>query len=134
MKLIRKKKFVAVVLDLKDEIFMVHKAFLVSSDIYPFCKTKIVLLKANETFTAVLLEYTDFTDIFSPDLITKLLKYSGINDLIINLIDSKWLLYKPIYSLKSVELEILKMYIEINLINGFIKCSKSPTNTLIFFI
>ena len=41
--------------------------------------------------------------------------------------------YGPIYSLKPVELEILKIYIELNLANRFIKPSKLPTEAAIFF-
>ena len=41
--------------------------------------------------------------------------------------------YSFIYSLGSVELEILKAYIKNNLANGFIKPSKSPAKVPIFF-
>ena len=41
--------------------------------------------------------------------------------------------YGPIYSLKPVELETLKAYIETNLANKFIKLSKSPAGTPILF-
>ncbi len=41
--------------------------------------------------------------------------------------------YGPIYSLRPVELETLKAYIENNLANGFIKPSMSPVKVLIFF-
>ena len=37
------------------------------------------------------------------------------------------------HSLKPIELEMLKAYIKTNLANGFIKPSKSPTNTPILF-
>lgn len=41
--------------------------------------------------------------------------------------------YGPIYSLKPLELAILKIYIEKNLANGFIRPFKSPIKALIFF-
>ena len=42
--------------------------------------------------------------------------------------------YKPIYSLRPVELKIFKTYIETNLVNGFIWTSKLPTGAPILFV
>lgn len=64
----------------------------------------------------------------------KLLEYTGINKHVINLINSQQISYKLIYSLSFVELEILKIYIEINLANDFIMPSKSLAGTSILFI
>ena len=58
---------------------------------------------------------------------------TGINDHSIELIESKQPQYAPIYSLGSVELETLKVYIEIHLKNGFIWPSKSPAGAPILF-
>ena len=52
--------------------------------------------------------------------ITKLLEYIKINNYAIKLKKSKQLLFRLIYSLELVELKILKIYIKINLANGFI--------------
>lgn len=60
-------------------------------------------------------------DIFSPDLVFEFLKYIGINNHAIKLINSQQLSYKLIYNLGLVELKTLKVYIEINLANKFIK-------------
>ena len=51
----------------------------------------------------------------------------------IKLKESKQLPFGPIYSLRSVELETLKTYIQTNLANGFIQPSKSPAKTFILF-
>lgn len=91
-------------------------------------------MKINKAFITILSKYTDFAKVFSPDPVAKLPEYTGINNHAINLIDGKQPFYKLIYSPKLVESEILKTYIEINLANGFIRSSKSFTNTPIFFI
>lgn len=56
-----------------------------------------------------------------------------INDYTIKLVDNWQFSYNPIYNLELVELEILKVYIENNLANGFIKPVKFYTKTSIFF-
>ncbi len=63
----------------------------------------------------------------------ELSKNTGINEYTIKLVESKQLLYGPIYSLGLVELETLKTYIETHLKTGFIRPSKSLTDALIFF-
>ena len=47
--------------------------------------------------------------------------------------EGKQLPFGPIYSLGPIELEILKIYIKINLANGFIRPSKSPIGAPILF-
>ena len=86
-----------------------------------------------KAFTKVFAKYSDFADVFSSDLVSKLPKHTRINDHAIELIDAQQPPYEPIYSLGPVELEILKAYIETNLANGFIKPSKSPAGTFILF-
>lgn len=56
-----------------------------------------------------------------------------MNKYAIKLIESKQLLYKPIYSLRPVELETLKIYIETHLKTRFILTFKSPIGAFIFF-
>lgn len=111
VKLVGKKKFVAATLNPDDEAFVIHIASiaspdlfssdLVSSDLansnlasldpvmYPFHQAHIVSLKADETFIAILSEYSDIVNVFSLDLIEKLLEYIRINDHVIRLIDGK---------------------------------------------
>lgn len=67
---------------------------------------------------------------FSP-FIAKLLKYTKFNNHLINLVESQQLYYE---SIKLVELKTLKIYIETNITNSFIKFSKFPTNALIYFL
>lgn len=83
---------------------------------------------------AILFKYVDFIDVFSLDLIVELSDHTRINDYSTELIDSKQLFYEPIYTLKPVDLDILKTYIKTNLANGFIRSFKFPKGALIFFI
>ena len=57
----------------------------------------------------------------------------GIDKYTIKLEDSKQLFYRPIYSLRPVELETLKIYIKIHLKTGFIYPFKSLADTSILF-
>ncbi len=111
---------ILVLIPLRDEVYLLKRA-------------QIAHLKADEAFTEVLNKYTNFADIFSAKFATELFEYIEINDHAIELVDDQQLLYDPIYSLGLIELETLKAYIEINLANGFIKSSKSPTEALILF-
>ena len=63
----------------------------------------------------------------------KLPEDTGMNEHAIELEEGKQPSFGPIYSLGSVELEILKTYIMTNLANGFIRPSKSPAGAPIFF-
>ena len=56
-----------------------------------------------------------------------------MNEHTIKLEEGKQPLFGPIYSLEPVEWETLKIYIETNLANGFIRVSKSPAGALILF-
>ena len=60
-------------------------------------------------------------------------EYTEINIHVINLEEGKQLLYRPIYSLRPVELETLKIYIETNLANNFICPLKSLAGIPILF-
>ena len=64
---------------------------------------------------------------------TKLPKYTKINDHVIKLEENKQLFFKSIYNLGLVKLEILKTYIKINLFNCFIQTFKSFIKIFIFF-
>lgn len=54
----------------------------------------------------------------------KLADYTGINEYAFKFVEGKSSLYSPIYSLSSVELEALIMYIQTYLKTGFIYRSK----------
>lgn len=135
MKLIRKKEFIVAAFDLEDMIFVIYVAFLtIYKDVYTSYKAQIAPLKANEAPTTIPPEYFNFVDVFFPELAIELVEHKKINKHVINLIDGKQLPYKLIYSLGQVELETLKMYIETNLANGFIKPWKSFPSALVFFV
>lgn len=130
----KKKQFVAVVLDPNNQIFVVHVTFLASSNVYSFCKAQIISLKTDKTLTAILSKYVNVGDIFFPNLTIQLPKHTGINNYVINLMNNQLLLYQPIYNLKLVKLKTLKTYIKMNLANNFIRPSKSPMDTPILII
>ncbi len=90
-------------------------------------------LKVDEALIKVPSKYADITDVFLSKLAVGLSKHTRINNHIIELIDDWQPLYSPIYILESVELEIFKAYIENNLANSFIRCSKSLVKVPIFF-
>ena len=56
-------------------------------------------------------------------------KLTGINNHVIDLIESQQTLYGPTYSLGPVELKTLKTYVETNLASGFIRSFKSQRRT-----
>lgn len=135
VKLIEKKEFAIITLNLSNKAFVVHVVFIASLDptIYPSRWARIASLKANKAPITILSKYANFTDVSSSDLVVELPKHIKIHDYAIELIDSKQLPYWPIYIIEQVELETLKTYIKTNLPNGFIKPSNSPANTPILF-
>ena len=72
-------------------------------------------------------------DIFSLDLASKLREHTEINNHTIKLVNDQHSPYRPIYSLRPVELKTLKAYIKTNLANGFIRLSKLPAGASILF-
>ena len=138
VKLVGKKEFAAAALDPEHETYVVHVASLhsiplASLDIHLFQRPQISGLITEEALTNVSTEYLNFADVFSSDLAFELPEYIGINDHAIKLVDGQQPPYGPIYSLKPVELETIRAYIETNLANGFIRPSKSPASSPIFF-
>ena len=137
MKLIDKKEFTAAILDADSETFVLHVAALdiggTNMAVYPSWAAQIGLLKANKAPTIVPAEYFDYTDVFSSELAAELPEHTGTNDHSIELENVKQPPYGSIYSLGPVELEMLKAYFETNLVNSFIRPSKSPAGAPIFF-
>lgn len=136
IKLIEEKEFAISVLDLKPKAFVIHvAAFSVNSSnkMHLLRRAWIAQLKVDETFTKVPTKYANFVDVFLAKLATKLSKHMGINHHTIELVDDQQPPYCLIYNLGVVELEILNIYIENNLISGFIKPSKFPSRAFIFF-
>ena len=142
VELVGKKEFAAAALNPESEIFVVYVASLSSDaspsssslDVHPSRKPEISALIAKKAPTKVPVEYSDFADVFSPDLASELSEHIKINDHAIDLVKScQQPPYRYIYSLGPVKLETLKAYIETNLANGFIRPSKSPVGALILF-
>lgn len=78
-------------------------------------------------------KYFEYINVFSFDLVIKLLENTEINKYAIELINSKQSPYKLIYTLNPVDLETLKTYIKTYLKTGFIRPFKSLTGTFILF-
>ena len=142
IELVGKKGFLAAALDLEHETYAVHIGSVSSNalhssslfNVHSFRRPQISGLIAKEAFTKVPAKYLDFANVFSPDLVSELPKHTEINDHAIKLVNGyQQPPYGPIYSLKPVELEIIKAYIKTNLANGFIRLSKSPAVTPILF-
>ena len=139
-----KKDFAAIALNLGSETFVVYVASLCSDalpssfplelDIHPSRRPQISGLIAKEAPTKIPAEYSNFADVFSPDLAAELPKHTGINNHAIELVNGyQQPPYKPIHSLRAVELETLKAYSETNLANGFIRSSNFPAGAFILF-
>ena len=141
VELVGKKKFAAIALDLEHETYVIYVGSVVSIalpspsplDVHPFYRPQIAGLMAKKTLTKVHAKYLDFADVFFLDLASKLPRYTKINDHAIELVDSQQPPYRPIYSLGSIELKTLKVYIKINLANKFIRLFKSLAGALILF-
>ena len=81
--LVRKKEFAAAALDPGHEIFVLYVAFLESpsqeGDVHSSYRVQIAALVANEAPTSIPTKYSDFADVFSPELGSELLEHTGIN-------------------------------------------------------
>lgn len=74
------------------------------------------LLFANKAFSKIPTEYSQYTDVFSPNLVIELPEYISMNDNAIEQKKGNQSLYGLIYSLSLIELEKLKTYIKSHLI------------------
>ena len=96
-----KKKFASVALNPKYETFIVYvtsfestpfvaslNSTLLNADIHLFCESQIFDLIAKKALTKASNKYVDFANVFSLDLISKLPKYTRINNHTIKLVDS----------------------------------------------
>ncbi len=87
----------------------------------------------DKVFTEVFSKYANFVDVISSKLAIELLKHISINNYVIKLVHDQELPYSSIYSLSLMKLETLKTYINNNLVNGFIRSSKSIVGAFIYF-
>ena len=89
-----KKEFAAAALDPEYETYVVHVASLSSTplaslDVHPSRRPQVSGLIAEEAPTKVPAEYSDFADVFFPDLAFKLSEHTGMNDHAIELVDGQ---------------------------------------------
>ena len=103
------------------------------SGVQIYGKAQFGALLFDKAPTEVPVEYSDYNDVFSAKNAGELSENTGINEHAIKLEEGKQPPFGPIYSLGLVELETLKTYIETNLVNGFIRPSKSLIQAPIFF-
>lgn len=122
VKLINKREFAAAALDENTETFVIRVAALLipTMQVHLSYQVQLGLLLTNKTFTKIMSEYSNYADVFSFNHAIELLKNISINEHAIKLIEGRQPLYRLIYSLKLVELEILKTYIETYLKSEFI--------------
>lgn len=135
MKLVEKKEFVATAIDLEYQTLVVSIVFLaISNEIKFSCKLQIIILKIDQTSTIISPEYSNFVDVFPTELAIELPEHRKINNHVIDLMDGKKPLYRPIYSLEPIKWEIWMIYIETNLPKSFMKSFKSPVDTPILVV
>ena len=132
VEIINRKEFAKAALDEHVEAFVVHVTSLSTMAIHPARKAQIALLVAKEV--QILSKYSDFSDVFLEEKALILPEVTELNQHAIKLQKGQQPSYGPIYSLGTVELEILKTYIKTNLANGFIRPSKSPAGAPILFV
>ena len=122
-------------LNVNSKMFVMHMAIRKQEKIAVNSKKQahIGALLFNKALTEVPAEYINYNNVFSEKYVAKLSENTGINEHVIKLEKGEQLLFGPIYSLRPVELEILKTYIKTSQANGFIQSSNSPTGVPILF-
>lgn len=136
VELIYKKKFVAATIDENSEMFVMHVVVLeakLSMLMYSTKKAQILVFQTDKTPTKVSAKYLEYTNIFTFNLAIELSENISIYKYVIKLIDNKQLLYRFIYILSLIKLEILKTYIEIYLKTRFIQLFESLADAFILF-
>ena len=83
-------------------------------------QAQIRALLFDKAFTFILVEYSNYSNVFLTENAAGLSKHTRINNHTLKLKADKELLFRSIYSLELVKLEILKIYIKTNLANSFI--------------
>ena len=107
IEIIDKKKVGVVVLNKNNKVvilYIVPLMKLITILIYFLFLAKITLQTRKKLRTPT--KYFDSANIFSSNSMTKLLKYTKINNHLINLLHNKQLLYSSIYNLWLIKLEI----------------------------
>lgn len=99
-------------LDENIETFIIYIAALLPLLICPSREAKLELILVDKAPIEIFYEYSDYANVFSPNLSIGLPEYTRINNHAIKLEEGKEPPYGPIYSLTLVDLKILKTYIE----------------------
>lgn len=135
VELIDKYKFAITAPDKNSEIFIVHVVALEALElaIFSFRTPLLLTLQQDKAPAKICPEYADYVDVFSTNLAIQLPENTGMNEYVIELVESKQPSYRPIYSLSLVELETLKTYIKTYLKTEFICPFKSPAGAPIIF-
>lgn len=121
-------------LDPNQEAFVGYIAIVtLKLNIHSSHQAQIVLLKTKKVSVIIPAEYSNFANIFPEKLIVVLSKHIEIITHTINPKEDKQPPYRSIYSLRLVELEILKTYIKINLAN-ILSLFLSPPLALQFYL
>ena len=141
------KEFVIAVLDADSKTFEMHVAIWKQEEmtINPDRKAKIEAqsraqseaqvraLIFNKAPSEVSAEYSNYSNVFSAENAADLPENTEMNEHTIKLEENKQPLFRPIYNLGPMESETLKTYIKTNLVNSFIRFSKSPAEAPILF-
>lgn len=90
---------------------------------------QLAAFQQDKALTKILIEYRDYANMFSPNLVMELSKNTGINKNAIKLVKRKQSPYRSIYILNSVKLGILKTYIKTHLKIEFIQPFKLLAST-----
>ena len=140
IQLVNPKEFVIAALDADNETFVVHVAvrkrekmamdaarkaqIKMQSGVQTQDKAQVRALLFDEALTEAPVKNSDYNNVFSAENAVELPENIEINEHAIKLEEDKQPPFGPIYSLGPIELEKLKIYIKINLANGFIRQSK----------
>ena len=135
VQLIHPQEFVIAALDVNNKTFIVHVAIWKWEEMPVHSKKQVQVgaLLFDKAPTKVIVEYFNYSNVFSVENIVEFPENTEMNEHAIKLEEGKQPPFGLIYSLGQVELEMLKTYIKINLANNFIRPSKSLAGVLILF-
>lgn len=115
VELINKHKFSEVVLDKNTNMLILHIAILEAPEstmsIHLLQSSLLAVLEQKEASLKIGRGYKEYINVFSPNLVMKLPENTGIIEHTSELVKAKKSLYRLIYTLSPVKLEIVKMYI-----------------------
>lgn len=133
IELIDKKKFTAVGLDINAKILLLQVAALWPTPIHLNIKVLIGAFLANKAPMKKPAEYSEYADIFQPNIAMESPEHTSDNNHGLNLMKDKSLPYNLIYSLDLEKLETMKTYIKTYLKKEFIRLFQPLADTPILF-